>query len=215
MQLLLAKGLVRVNGVVIYDADTIIDKFTKIAAEERCLQNNPAIYMMVHKPIGVVSATKDDQHKTVLDLIEHEKSNELHIVGRLDLNSSGLVLLTNDSRWSQALTSPLRKVAKKYRVTLQNPLNDDYAPAFAKGMYFDFENITTLPAQLTVRSEYVAQVILHEGRYHQIKRMFGRFRNPVLALHRESIGGIVLDEFLAPSEYRLLTADEIHSVDFL
>ena len=215
VHLLLAKGLVLVNEHVEVNANCIVDKFSHIEAEGVCLQNNQAVYIMLNKPKGVVSATTDPEHKTVIDLITHEKRDELHLVGRLDLHSSGLVLLTNDSRWSEALTSPECKVAKKYQVTLKNPLNKEYAPAFLNGMYFDFENITTLPAPLKVLSAHLAEVTLYEGRYHQIKRMFGRFRNPVLELHRESIGEIVLDERLAPSEFRTLTTDEIHSVNFI
>lgn len=204
--------MIRVDDEIQTDASAIIDKFSRIESEGACLQSNKPVYIMLNKPKGVVSATTDVEHKTVIDLITHEKRDELHLVGRLDLQSSGLVLLTNDSRWSEALTSPLCKVAKKYLVTLQNTLSDEYAPIFANGMYFEYEDIITLPAKLSVVSDYVAEVILFEGRYHQIKRMFGRFRNPVLELHRESIGDIVLDDSLAPSEYRTLTIDEINSV---
>jgi 16S rRNA pseudouridine516 synthase len=159
---------------------------------------------MMNKPIGVVSATKDEQHKTVMDLLVEKNINtdDLHVVGRLDLNSSGLLLLTNDGDWSRALMSPEKKVAKVYEVTLENPITDECIQAFANGMYFSYEDITTKPAQLEKLSECVAKVTLEEGRYHQIKRMFGRFRNPVLALHRVSIGEIKLDTDLAPGECR-------------
>ena len=159
---------------------------------------------MMNKPIGVVSATKDEQHKTVMDLLVEKNINtdDLHIVGRLDLHSSGLLLLTNDGDWSRALMSPEKKVAKVYEVTLENPITDECIQAFANGMYFSYEDITTKPAQLEKLSECVAKVTLEEGRYHQIKRMFGRFRNPVLALHRVSIGEIELDDGLAPGESR-------------
>ena len=164
---------------------------------------------MMNKPIGVVSATKDEQHKTVMDLIDNENAADLHIVGRLDLNSSGLLLLTNDGDWSRSLMSPENKVAKVYEVTLEHTITDECIQAFADGMYFSYEDITTKPAHLEILSEHVAKVTLEEGRYHQIKRMFGRFRNPVLALHRVSIGEIKLDNGLAPGEYRALTHDEI------
>ncbi len=168
------------------------------------IQNNKALYIMMHKPVGVVCATKDDKHKTVIDLLGElltpTERASLHIVGRLDLNTSGLVLLTNDSRWSEQLTSPKSKVPKHYLVTLQNPLNNEYIQAFSKGMYFAFENITTKPVALKIISQFQAEVILTEGRYHQIKRMFGRFNNPVIALHRTSIGNYVLDESLKVGE---------------
>ena len=117
-----------------------------------------------------------------------------------------------DSRWSSHITEPTNKIVKKYRVTLAKPLSEDYIEAFREGMYFEFENITTQPATLEIISEYVADVYLIEGRYHQIKRMFGRFRNQVLSLHRLSIGTLLLDPLLASGESRFLTIEEINSI---
>lgn len=108
--------------------------------------------------------------------------------------------------------SPEQKVDKVYRVTLANPLSEDYIAAFAQGMYFGFEDITTQPAKLTILEPHVAEVTLREGKYHQIKRMFGRFRNPVVGLHRLSIGEITLDKHLSPGESRMLTAQEVASI---
>ena len=167
---------------------------------------------MLNKPIGVVSATKDNIHKTVLDLLTDPEKSDLHIVGRLDLNTSGLLLLTNDSRWSERLTLPESKVPKTYQVTLQNKLTSDYIDAFQQGMYFEFEDIITQPADLTLVSDYVAQVILMEGKYHQIKRMFGRFRNPVVKLHRSQIGALLLDDTLKAGQSRHLTISEVDNI---
>jgi len=204
VRLLLAQKRVHVDGVIATDIAQPIDKFSIISLDNKIIQNNKPLYIMLHKPVGVVCATKDDKHQTVIDLLSrllsaNEKAS-LHIVGRLDLNTSGLVLLTNDSRWSEQLTSPKSKVPKHYLVTLQNPLNNEYIQAFSKGMYFAFENITTKPVALKIISQFQAEVILTEGRYHQIKRMFGRFNNPVIALHRTSIGNYVLDESLKVGE---------------
>ncbi|MGF1765348.1 16S rRNA pseudouridine(516) synthase [Aliivibrio kagoshimensis] len=209
VRLLLAQNRIVVDGDVAKDTSLIIDKFSTITLDDKLLQSNKASYVMLHKPIGVVSATKDKQHKTVVDLLNQPEKDELHIVGRLDLNTSGLVLLTNDSRWSERLTQPESKVTKRYTVTLQNPLTEEYIDAFQKGMYFSYEDITTRPATLSILSSYVAQVDLVEGRYHQIKRMFGRFRNPVMALHRHSIGSLQLDETLLPGQSRYLTSEEV------
>ena len=172
---LLAKGLVKVDGVIARDIDLIVDEFSHVMLEDRVLQANKASYVMLHKPVGVVSATVDDKHKTVIDLLDRADKQNLHIVGRLDLNTSGLLLLTNDGRWSKKLMSPEHKVGKLYRVSLQNPIDESYIAAFANGMYFEYEDITTLPAKLEIVNEYTALVTLMEGRYHQIKRMFGRF----------------------------------------
>ena len=204
VRLMLAQKRIYVDGQLATDINQPIDQFSHVALDGAVVQNNTRRYIMMNKPIGVVSATKDEQHKTVMDLLVEKNINtdDLHVVGRLDLNSSGLLLLTNDGDWSRALMSPEKKVAKVYEVTLENPITDECIQAFANGMYFSYEDITTKPAQLEKLSECVAKVTLEEGRYHQIKRMFGRFRNPVVALHRVSIGEIKLDTDLAPGECR-------------
>jgi len=212
VKILLAQNKVKVNGVVVNDASFQINKFSNIEVNDQSLQSNSPIYMMLNKPIGVVSATKDNIHKTVLDLITITEKHTLHIVGRLDLNTSGLMLLTNDSSWSERLTLPNRKVPKTYQVTLQNTLTPDYISAFKQGMYFEYENITTAPAKLTIESEYVAHVTLMEGKYHQIKRMFGRFRNPVVKLHRRTIGDLHLDPNLPEGASRYLTHEEVSNI---
>jgi 16S rRNA pseudouridine516 synthase len=209
---MLAQGRVLVNGKVAHNIDEIIDTFSHITLDEKVIQANSAHYVMLHKPVGVVSATQDTIHKTVIDLLELPYKEQLHIVGRLDLNTSGLLLLTNDSRWSERLTQPENKVSKLYQVTLKNKLTLDYIEAFASGMYFDYEDMTTNPAKFTILSDYQAEVELQEGRYHQIKRMFGRFRNPVVALHREAIGNLKLDDSLSIGNSRELNRSEIDNI---
>lgn len=213
VRLILAQNRVSINGSVAHDIDEIIDTFSHITLDGAVIQANSAHYIMLSKPIGVVCATRDEKHKTVVDLLEYPFKSELHIVGRLDLNTSGLVLLTNDSRWSERLTQPEKKVTKRYIVSLQNKLNEEYITAFANGMYFAFENLTTKPARLTILSDYQAQVELVEGRYHQIKRMFGRFQNTVTALHRCAIGNLQLDSQLALGSSRMLTQNEVNDID--
>lgn len=189
-----------------------IDYFSHVQFDDHALQQRQPIYLMLNKPAGIVSATSDAQHKTVLDLIDHPGKDELHIVGRLDRFSTGLLLLTNDSQWSQQLMQPEQYVAKHYQVTLEKPLDNRYIDAFATGFDFDYEGITTRPAKLEIISTNTADVVLHEGRYHQIKRMFGRFRNPVIALHRYAVGNLKLCSTLTAGEYRHLTAEEIHTI---
>ena len=213
VQQLLARNLVEIDDVIAHDRAQRINHFSRIVVEGKILQANRPRYFMLNKPNGVVSATVDAQHPTVVDLLNTTDKSELHIAGRLDLHSTGLILLTNDSRWSEALAHPGNKVAKLYHVTLANPLDEAYIHAFAAGMHFPFEDIVTQPAKLEIVSTYQAKVWLKEGKYHQIKRMFGRFRNPVLSLHRVSMGEIVLDPELAPGEARALTTEEIRSVN--
>ncbi|WP_108651159.1 pseudouridine synthase [Dongshaea marina] len=209
IRLLLAQGRVQVDGVRATDVDLQVDQFSHITLDQRVLQERSASYVMLHKPVGVVSATRDVEHQTVLDLMARPDRAELHLAGRLDLNSSGLMLLTNDGQWSRRLTAPESKLPKRYRVTLGKPLTRDYVDAFARGFYFPYEGITTLPARLEILSDHCAEVILCEGKYHQIKRMFGRFRNPVLKLHRTAIGQLELDPELKPGESRDLTCHEL------
>lgn len=232
VRLLLAQGRILVDGAIARDIDLQIDQFSHIICDGLVLQQRQARYIMLNKPVGVVCATKDDKHRTVIDLLKETvnyppngiqpnsiqpnsnqvQCDDLHIVGRLDLNTSGLVLLTNDGQWSKRIMSPEHKVNKIYVVTLKNPIDECYIQAFADGFYFAYEGITTLPAKLEIVSSHCALVTLQEGRYHQIKRMFGRFRNPVVGLHRLSVGDIRLDESLLPGQNRQLTVDEMMSV---
>ncbi len=209
---LLAQGRIIVDGRVARDAQQGIGEFTRVTVDDQILQAINPIYIMLNKPIGVVSATKDTQHKTVIDLLSHPNRQKLHIVGRLDFNSTGLLLLTNDGRWSRLLTTPQQKVCKRYRVTLEKPISQDTIKAFSQGIYFEFENITTQAATLDILSDRLAEVSLSEGRYHQIKRMFGRFQNPVLKLHRIAIGNLALPSSLRPGESRELTQDEVKNI---
>ncbi len=218
IKLMLAQGRININAKAVRDVTTIVEEFDRVELDGELLQDKQPVYIMMNKPVGVVSATKDELHKTVIDLLSEEQTHikgikqDLHIVGRLDLNTTGLLLLTNDSRWSRKLMNPEEKVNKVYRVTVQNDLSAEYVSGFAEGMYFSFEDITTRPAALTILSKKVAQVILMEGKYHQIKRMFGRFRNPVVGLHRCRIGQLVLDERLLPGESRALTSTEVSEI---
>jgi len=121
---------------------------------------------MLHKPVGILSATKDEAHRTVLDLIDEPDKDTLHLAGRLDRGSSGLVLLTNDGRWSKRLMDAEHKVSKVYAVDTAEPISADAVEAFDKGFYFPTEDITTLPSKLEIIGECQARVTLHEGRYH-------------------------------------------------
>jgi 16S rRNA pseudouridine516 synthase len=170
--------------------------------------NKPS-YIKLHKPKGFVSATKDNVHKTVIDLIPNNKLVNLHIAGRLDLNTTGLILLTNDGRWSRRLSLPESNIKKRYRVTLNKPIYPEVTAAFAAGIYFSFEKVTTLPASLIVTDKNTVEVILKEGKYHQIKRMFGQFQIKVLSLHRLSVGKLDLEPSLVVGASRELTALEV------
>ena len=207
---LLASGRVRVDGAVVCDGLCEVSQFSRIEVDSELMQAGKAArYFMLHKPIGVVSATEHEQHRTVLDLLDEPDKADLHLAGRLDLNTSGLLLLTNDGQWSRRLTEPRSRLGKVYRVETEQPITPEYIEVFACGLYFAYEDLTTLPAELVILDSHSALLTLHEGRYHQVKRMFGHFQNKVIGLHRLSMGAIQLDPQLAPGQYRALTAAEI------
>ncbi|MBV1790101.1 pseudouridine synthase [Marinobacterium sp. D7] len=209
---LIANGRVRVAGRVVRDSRAWVDRFVSVWLDDEQLQGRPAHYLMLNKPRGYLSATEDPQHPTVLELLPRELHPELHIGGRLDRSTSGLLILTNDGLWSRRLTEPKQKVPKVYRVVTLEPITPETAQRFAEGIYLAYEGLTTSPAQLQLLGEREARLTIYEGRYHQVKRMFAQVGNRVTALHRESMGGIALDPLLSPGEYRTLTEAEIASV---
>ncbi|MFK8049265.1 MAG: pseudouridine synthase [Halioglobus sp.] len=209
---ILASGRIEVDGAPANSISQVVDQFSHVSFDSQVLQANTPRYIMLNKPAGVVSATKDERHRTVVDLIDEKKSENLHIAGRLDFNSTGLLILTNDGAWSRRLASPELEIAKQYCVSVEKPLTKDCVEAFARGMYFPYEGITTRPAELHIVSDNLARVVLTEGRYHQIKRMFGNLGNKVLTLHRFAIGTLCLDPQLAPGQCRQLTKTESDSI---
>ena len=203
-------GRVRVDDLVVTDSQHVVDRFMRVVLDGEIIQDAARrMHVMLHKPAGHVSATTDAEHPTALDLVEHVDKGSLHIAGRLDRASTGLLLLTNDGRWSKRLMHAEAHVPKTYRVETAAPLREEDVQAFAAGFHFLPEDIVTLPAQLEILGEREARVTLREGRHHQIKRMFGRLGNRVLRLHRERIGGLHLPSDLAAGQWRHLTPEEI------
>ena len=206
---LLADGRVRVDGAVETSGLRRICRFSGIELDGEVLQAREAVYLMLHKPAGYLSATTDPLHPTVIELIDHPLRDELHLAGRLDRASTGLLLLTNDGRWSKGVTEPVEEIPKVYRVTTRDEIPAETAAVFAAGIYFAYEDLTTRPAFLEILAAREARLTIHEGRYHQVKRMFHAVGNQVLSLHRESIGPLVLDDSLPPGKCRPLAAAEI------
>lgn len=213
VRLALLAGRVRVDGVITKDPLHEVREFSHVMVDDDTLQiGKPARYFMLHKPPGCVSATTDPQHPTVLDLLHEPDKHDLHIAGRLDFNTSGLMLITNDGQWSRRLTQPTTKLPKVYYVETEQAIGAHYVEKFIEGFYFAFEDLTTLPADLVILDAHHARLSIMEGRYHQVKRMFGFFDNKVVGLHRESMGPLVLDPVLQPGQYRPLTAEEIQLI---
>ncbi len=170
-------------------------------------------YFMLHKPAGYVSVTKDSEHPTAIDLmVDEPRSEDLQIVGRLDLDATGLLLLTDDGIWNHTVTSPKSDCNKVYRVELAEPVPDNAQKKFQAGVWLNNEKRRTLPAKLEILTSTSARLTIAEGKYHQVKRMFAALGNKVIKLHREQIGNILLDATLQPGEYRALTDDEVESV---
>ena len=210
VRLLLIEKRIQVDGQIICDPRSEIRAFSRIEFDGQVLQaGKPARYFMLHKPPGCVSATQDPEHPTVLDLLDEPDKHELHIAGRLDFNTSGLMLITNDGHWSRRLTQPQTKLPKVYYVETEQEITAAYVTKFNEGVYFAYEDLTTQPAELELLGPRSARLSIVEGRYHQVKRMFGFFDNKVLRLHRESIGALVLDSQLAPGQYRALSPAQI------
>lgn len=204
---------IKVDGLIVSDPHHDVREFSRVECDDEVLQaGKPARYFMLNKPTGCVSATLDPQHPTVLELLDEPDKADLHIAGRLDFNTTGLMLLTNDGVWSRRLTQPQTKIAKVYYVETEQVIEDSYVQKFAEGFYFAFEDLTTQPAELTLLGPRSARLSIVEGRYHQVKRMFGHFDNKVLHLHRERMGPLQLDPDLAPGQYRSLIAAEIMAI---
>ena len=208
IQRLLAAGRVQVDGQTCRNRQQRVGPFTRVSVDDQLLQDRQRCYLMLNKPAAVVSATTDPQHTTVIDLLGNAAAADLHLAGRLDYHSTGLVLISNDGQWTRRLSDPRYGIGKRYRVVLEKPLAPGYVQAFSEGIWFAYEGLTTRPARLTPIAEREALVELYEGRYHQIKRMFGHFDNRVLSLHREAIGPLTLDPTLQPGQWRSLTEAE-------
>lgn len=204
---------VTVDGEIVRDTSFKLEPEHKVEYDGNPLQQQfGPRYFMLNKPEGYVCSTDDPDHPTVLYFLEEPTAYKLHAAGRLDIDTTGLVLMTDDGQWSHRITSPRHHCEKTYLVTLEHPVSDDTARQFADGVQLHNEKSLTKPAQLEVISENQVRLTISEGRYHQVKRMFAAVGNHVVALHRERIGEIRLDEELEPGEYRALTAEEIASV---
>ncbi|MDR2525057.1 MAG: rRNA pseudouridine synthase [Oscillospiraceae bacterium] len=215
---LVKAGLVQVNGVREQRSDRKIDIETDcVAVRGERVKMEEFVYYMLHKPRGVISASRDPKMLTALDLLPKElRRPGLFPAGRLDKDSTGLLLVTNDGALAHALLSPRRHVEKRYHVTLAASAEDADVAAFAAGMRLPPADghppEDCAPAELRVLQGKQAEVVLREGKYHQIRRMFAARGNEVLALHRFAFGALYLEESLVAGACRPLTADEMEAM---
>ena len=210
---LVRQGLVRVDGRLAASAEDKLDPaaaVVTVAGETIALHR--FTYVLLHKPAGVLTATEDRKQPTVLDLLPPElRRIGLAPVGRLDKDTEGLLLLTNDGELAHRLLSPRYHVDKRYLARVDGELSAADAEAFARGMTLG-DGLECLPAGLEVLPDRVCIVTLREGKFHQVKRMLAARGAPVLYLKRLSMGPLTLDDSLAAGAYRLLRAEEISAL---
>ena len=201
---------VKVNGIVVTDGDCKIDENNaKVEHNGKQINYNQFIYIMLNKPQGVVSATTDTKQKTVLDLIPNEyKKYNLFPCGRLDKDTLGLVILTNNGQGAHRVLSPKNHVQKTYAFKCAEPLLNEDKQKIEDGILLK-DGYVTKPCKIQLQSPFCGIITLHEGKYHEIKRMFGAVSNKIVYLERISFGTIKLDTNLKRGEYRFLTEKEI------
>ncbi len=210
------KGRIRVNGVTEKGAEKKIDPDSDtVLFDGQEITYVRMEYYLLNKPQGVVSATEDTLHKTVLDLIDGKRKKELFPVGRLDIDTEGLLLITNDGDLAHRLLSPRHHVDKVYYAVVDGELPEDAPRQFKKGITLE-DGMVTMPAGLEIKEagKGTAQVLvtIQEGKFHQVKRMFQAMGCRVTYLKRLSMGPLRLDEGLRPGEYRPLTEEEVQAL---
>lgn len=211
---------VSLNGEIVKDGKIKVKEDTdEIFLDGKLLVlNNQEVYYMLNKPAGVVTATRDDKDKTVIDLIDFDgRKEDLFPVGRLDKETTGLLIITNDGKFAHNIISPKKHVSKTYEAIVTGKISEKEVKIFSQGM--ELANGDKLqPAQLDIISyskkddTSKVRVIIHEGKYHQVRRMFGAVSQRVLELDRVKIGLLELDDTLERGEYRELTEKELNLI---
>lgn len=207
---LIKKKNVLINGVLVTKSDINIDPFNdQVKVNNQLIEYKEFYYFLLNKPKGYISATDDNKQLTVLDLLPDYRYLDLFPVGRLDKDTTGALLITNDGQLAHCLLSPKKHVDKVYIATLDKPIPSNIIEEFEKGIVLD--NELTLPAKLEILSDTIGKVTLHQGKYHQVKRMFSHFGLTVTELHREKFAFLTVDN-LPNGQYRELTEQEIEDI---
>lgn len=208
----LRSGRVSVDGTVIREAKTQVkENIQSISLDGKEISFKKNIYLMLNKPADYISSTEDKKHKTVIELLPEEYScRNPFPCGRLDIDTTGLVLLTDDGQWAHNITSPKKKCFKTYIVHSLRALADAEIKSLEEGIFLAGDDKITMPARIKVLAECKYELQISEGRFHQVKRMFESLGNKVLKLHRQAIGEIQLDDSLTEGGFRELSDEEIH-----
>ena len=203
----LKAGRVRVNGALIKDPAFLLPEGAEVLLDGKALDTRLTRHVMLNKPSGVLTAREDARQKTVMDLLPPAYAAlGCMPVGRLDKDTTGILLLTTDGELAHRLISPGRHVDEVYEAQVDGELTEGDVRAMAKGV--QLRDFTALPARLQILSPSVGRLTVQEGKYHQVKRMFGALGKPVIRLSRLSFGPLALDEGLSPGEWRELTREE-------
>ena len=203
-------GSVFVDGVVAKNPAAQIKPSSLVLLNGKDIVYRENVYLMLNKPVDYICSTKDGRNKTVLELLPPElSSREPFACGRLDIDTTGLVLLTDDGKWAHNITSPKKKCFKSYVVKSLLDLTEESMQQLREGVMLDGDDKVTLPAEIVEISSRTYRLKIQEGRFHQVKRMFTTVGNRVLELHRSSIGDISLDDSLKEGEWRELTDEEV------
>lgn len=208
-KLYIKKGKVTVEGEVVTNPAQHIDENTHVEHMGVTVKKPELRYIMFNKPMGMVCANKDKEHPTIFDSLFVPRIETLHIAGRLDIDTTGLVLITDDGQWSHRITSPKHNHNKTYLIDLDAPITEKQIEILTHGVQLKDEKKRSLPAKVKVLSDKNIRMTITEGKYHQVKRMMTAVGNHVVTLHRESIGNITLDKALKEGEWRALTETEI------
>ena len=214
VKIAIKKGFVKVNNQVVKTPDYKVLMDDLVSYHDEPVSYAEYEYYMLNKPAGVVSATEDKKDKTVLELLSDKKRKDLFPVGRLDKDTEGLLLLTNDGELAHQLLSPTKRVGKIYFARVKGKVTDYEVKLFKEGLQVD-EEFTAMPAMLKVIScgeESEIELMIMEGKFHQVKRMFEAVGMKVLYLKRLSMGSLTLDEHLKPGQYRILTKEELELI---
>ena len=205
---------VKLNGKIEKNPNTQVDiEKDEILFDDEIVIYKEFTYLMLNKPKDYISATFDRKLPTVLDLLEFPYSNmELFPVGRLDIDTTGFLILTNDGKFSYNVTNPKKKVNKKYFVTLRDEITSEQIESLENGVYFEKEDFTTENAKVEKISEKEIYLTISEGKFHQVKRMLEYVGNEVVELKRVCIGNLNLDDSLKLGEYREITNSELEEI---
>ena len=206
---LIKQGLIFVNDERIKNSDKNIDEIKDvIKIRDKCIEYRKYVYIMLNKPQNVISATEDNKHKTVIDLIKGYDTYNIFPVGRLDIDTEGLLLLTNDGKLSHNLLSPKKHVEKEYFVKLKENINDIDINKVENNIELE-DGYICKKAKIKRLSKNELNISITEGKFHQVKRMFKAVGNEVIFLKRVRMANILLDKNLKSGEYRELTEDEL------